>query len=158
MPQIALADCAHEIVAQAYTGSVTRHYSQGCYAAAIRIEPVDGSSYSDLDAIIKDAKRADALRVAVAATDARRASTRNEQHAPPPGTTRSRSRRSTHRAPPPSPPTMLAAGGRNRPAAAERLSASPPPTQVSETLLGAPPGTPLLGHLAPAHAAMCRSR
>ena len=57
VPQVALADCAHEIIDQAYKGSVTRHYSQACYSAAIRIEPVDGSSYSDIDAIIKDAKQ-----------------------------------------------------------------------------------------------------
>ena len=152
VPQVALADCAHEIIDQAYKGSVTRHYSQACYTAAIRIEPVDGSSYSDIDAIIKDAKRADALRVTVAATDARRASTRNEQHAPPPGSTGRVHAAATQRAPSHSPPATLAAGGRNHPAAADSLSASSPPAKASATLLAAPTATPVLEHLAPAHA------
>ena len=62
VPTTAFADCAHDIIDQAYKGQITKHYSQACYNAAIRIEPVDGSSYSDIDSIIRAAKRADALR------------------------------------------------------------------------------------------------
>ncbi len=62
VPSAAFADCGHEIIDQAYKGKITKHYSQACYNTAIRIEPVDGSSYSDIDSIIRDAKRADALR------------------------------------------------------------------------------------------------
>ncbi len=67
MPTTAFADCAHDIIDQAYKGQITKHYSQACYNAAIRIEPVDGSSYSDIDSIIRAAKRNDALRVRDAA-------------------------------------------------------------------------------------------
>ncbi len=61
IPSAAFADCAHEIIDQAYQGKITKTYSQACYNAAIKIEPVDGSSYSDIDSIIKDAKHAAAL-------------------------------------------------------------------------------------------------
>ena len=67
VPSAAFADCGHDIIDQAYKGKITKHYSQACYNTAIRIEPVDGSSYSDIDSIIRDAKRADALRARDAA-------------------------------------------------------------------------------------------
>ena len=67
VPTTAFADCAHDIIDQAYKGQITKHYSQACYNAAIRIEPVDGSSYSDIDSIIRAAKRNDALRARDAA-------------------------------------------------------------------------------------------
>ena len=158
VPQVALADCAHEIIDQAYKGSVTRHYSQACYTAAIRIEPVDGSSYSDIDAIIKDAKRADALRVTASAAGPGAPSARRRRDTRPPEVSTSRpatppaTLAATQRAPSHSPPATLAVGGRNHPAAADSLPASSPPAKASATLLAAPTATPVLEHLAPAHA------
>jgi hypothetical protein len=158
LPPVAFGDCAHEIIDQAYKGSITRHYSQDCYTAAIRIEPVDGSSYSDIDAIIKDAKRADALRIAISAARTGGANTGHVQHTRPPqtampGAAASPAARTTnHREPPPSPRTMLAEGSRDRPAAAVRHPAASPPAKVGVTPLDAPSATPVLQRLAPAHA------
>jgi len=158
VPQAALGDCAHEIIDEAYKGSITRHYSQGCYNAAIRIEPVDGSSYSDLDAIITDAKRADALRVATSAAKAESVNIRHERHARPLQTTMPRPATSPaadepkHRVLSLSPLTLLAGGGRIRPGEVVRRPAASPPTKGGVTLLDAPSATPVLERLAPAHA------
>ena len=62
VPSAALADCGHEIIDQAYKGKITKHFSQACYNQAIRIEPVDGSSYSDIDSIIRCQARRCAAR------------------------------------------------------------------------------------------------
>ena len=98
VPSAAFADCGHEIIDQAYKGKITKHYSQACYNTAIRIEPVDGSSYSDIDSIIRDAKRADALLAQGRGgrVDAVRSSheTPRTQSGSPRSSTRSRRRRS----------------------------------------------------------------
>jgi hypothetical protein len=150
VPSAAFADCSHEIIDQAYKGKITQHYTQACYNAAIRIEPVDGSSYSDIDSIIKDAKRADALR----ARDASVVSTPSGSSDSP--RTQSGNRRNSTTAVPPapvitSPGTATVGGGRThaKPAA---LSQSQTTTTPETTELGAPSATPVLDHLAPAHA------
>jgi hypothetical protein len=147
VPSAALADCSHEIIDQAYKGKITKHYSQACYNQAIKIEPVDGSSYSDIDSIIRDAKRADALRA-----DASVVST-------PTGTDNAARTQSGHRsssspATTVKPPGTAAVGGGRTPAKATSLVVTQPKTTTAadRTLLGAPSATPVLDHLAPAHA------
>ena len=147
VPSAAFADCSHEIIDQAYKGKITQHYSQACYNAAIRIEPVDGSSYSDIDSIIKDAKRADALR----ARDASVVSTPSGSSDSP--RTQSGNHRGTGALTSPgvTSPGAAVGGGRThaKPAAlSQSHTTSTPPT----TELGAPSATPVLDHLAPAHA------
>jgi hypothetical protein len=149
VPSAAFADCSHEIIDQAYKGKITKHYTQACYNAAIRIEPVDGSSYSDIDSIIKDAKRADALRVrdaSVVATPSGSSDSPRTQS----GNHRRTSALTTTPLPPP-PGTATVGGGRThaKPAA---LSQSQTTTTPETTELGAPSATPVLDHLAPAHA------
>jgi hypothetical protein len=149
VPSAAFADCSHEIIDQAYKGKITKHYTQTCYNAAISIEPVDGSSYSDIDSIIKDAKRADALRV----RDASVVSTPSGS-SDSPRTQSGNHRRTgalTRTALPPPPGTATVGGGRThaKPAA---LSQSQTTTTPETTELGAPSATPVLDHLAPAHA------
>jgi hypothetical protein len=145
VPSAAFADCSHEIIDQAYKGKITKHYTQACYNAAIRIEPVDGSSYSDIDSIIKDAKRADALRArdtSVVSTPSGSSDSPRTQSGNP------------HRAGAPvvaSPGSATVGGGRThaKPAAlSQSHTTSTPPT----TELGAPSATPVLDRLAPAHA------
>jgi hypothetical protein len=151
VPSAAFADCAHEIIDQAYHGKITRTYSQACYNAAIKIEPVDGSSYSDIDSIIKDAKRAAAL----AAQDSKVISvptTTNEsprnQYAHSVTTPTTVASTTT-----PAKATGLALGGRVDPPSSSGTSGTPgKPSAPSATLLGAPSATPVLDRLAPAHA------
>jgi hypothetical protein len=149
VPSAAFADCSHEIIDQAYKGKITKHYTQACYNAAIRIEPVDGSSYSDIDSIIKDAKRADALRV----RDASVVSTPSGSSDSPRTQSGNHRRTSALTTTPLSPPpgTATVGGGRThaKPAA---LSQSQTTTTPETTELGAPSATPVLDHLAPAHA------
>jgi hypothetical protein len=144
VPSAAFADCSHEIIDQAYKGKITKHYTQACYNAAIRIEPVDGSSYSDIDSIIKDAKRADALR----SRDASVASTPSGS-SDSPRTQSGNNHRSTSA--PRSPGNATVGGGRThaKPAA---LSQSHTTSTPATTDLGAPSATPVLDRLAPAHA------
>jgi hypothetical protein len=149
VPSAALADCSHEIIDQAYKGKITKHYSQACYNQAIKIEPVDGSSYSDIDSIIRDAKRADALRDSAASvvstpTGTGNASRTQSGHRSSPATTTSIK----------SPGTAAVGGGRT-PAKGTSLVVTRPKTTTTaadRTLLGAPSATPVLDHLAPAHA------
>jgi hypothetical protein len=148
IPSAAFADCSHEIIDQAYKGKITQHYSQACYNAAIRIEPVDGSSYSDIDSIIKDAKRADALRArdaSAVSTPSGSGDSPRTQSGSPHGTGALTSAATG------SPGTGSVGGGRThaKPAAlSQSHTTSTPPT----TELGAPSATPVLDHLAPAHA------
>jgi hypothetical protein len=147
VPSAAFADCSHEIIDQAYKGKITQHYSQACYNAAIRIEPVDGSSYSDIDSIIKDAKRADALRV----RDASVVSTPSGSSDSP--RTQSGNRRSTSALTSPvAPPGSATVGGGRTHAKPAALSQSHTTSTPPTTELGAPSATPVLDHLAPAHA------
>jgi hypothetical protein len=154
VPSAAFADCAHQIIDQAYQGKITGTYSQACYNAAIKIEPVDGSSYSDIDSIIKDAKRAAALAaqdskvVSVPTTTGE--SPRNQYaHSPTSATTVSTSVTTTGG----TKPTALALGGRvDPPSSSGTGSATATPSAPSATLLGAPSATPVLDRLAPAHA------
>jgi hypothetical protein len=149
VPSAALADCSHEIIDQAYKGKITKHYTQACYNQAIKIEPVDGSSYSDIDSIIRDAKRADALRDSAASvvstpTGTGNASRTQSGHRSSPATTTSIK----------SPGTAAVGGGRT-PAKGTSLVVTRPKTTTTaadRTLLGAPSATPVLDHLAPAHA------
>ena len=151
VPSAALADCSHEIIDQAYKGKITKHYSQACYNAAIRIEPVDGSSYSDIDSIIRDAKRRDAL----AARDSAAVSTPSDSSTAPrtqAGNSRSGAKTSSRPVTATPPGTAEVGGGRTY-AKPSGLSATQPATTTPETtLLGAPSATPVLDHLAPAHA------
>jgi hypothetical protein len=149
VPSAALADCSHEIIDQAYKGKITKHYSQACYNQAIKIEPVDGSSYSDIDSIIRDAKRADALRDRDSSVVSTPTGNGNA-----PRTQSGNSRAST-----PAPTTVKApgtaeVGGGRTPAKATSLVVKRPTktTAADKTLLGAPSATPVLDHLAPAHA------
>jgi hypothetical protein len=151
VPSAALADCSHEIIDQAYKGKITKHYTQACYNQAIKIEPVDGSSYSDIDSIIRDAKRADALRDRDAAIASTPTGSGN-----PPRTQSGNSRASTST---PTPATIKApgtdeVGGGRTPANPTSLVVTQPTTTkaADRTLLGAPSATPVLDHLAPAHA------
>jgi hypothetical protein len=142
VPSAAFADCSHEIIDQAYKGKITQHYSQACYNAAIRIEPVDGSSYSDIDSIIRDAKRADALRVRDAAVVSTPTGNGNA-----PRTQSGNSRASTTS---PTPSDTAAVGGGRTPAKPSALASTQPKPET--TRLGAPSATPVLDRLAPAHA------
>jgi hypothetical protein len=147
IPSAAFADCSHEIIDQAYKGKITKHYSQACYNAAIRIEPVDGSSYSDIDSIIKDAKRADALR----ARDASVVSTPSGSGDTP--RTQSGNKRNPNAvATAVSSPGTAAVGGGRTHAKPAALSQSQTTSTPATTDLGAPSATPVLDHLAPAHA------
>jgi hypothetical protein len=154
VPSAAFADCSHEIIDQAYKGKITKHYSQACYSAAIRIEPVDGSSYSDIDSIIRDAKRADALRDRDAAVVSTPTGNGNA-----PRTQSGNSRASTATTPAPAvtpqpavtpPPGTAAVGGGRTPAQPSALASTQPEPETTE--LGAPSATPVLDRLAPAHA------
>jgi hypothetical protein len=147
VPSAAFADCSHEIIDQAYKGKITQHYSQACYSAAIRIEPVDGSSYSDIDSIIRDAKRADALRdrdAAVVSTPT------GNGNAPRTQSGNSRASTATSSAPAVKPPGTAAVGGGRTPAQPSALVSTQPKPETTE--LGAPSATPVLDRLAPAHA------
>lgn len=148
VPSAAFADCSHEIIDQAYKGKITKHYTQACYNAAIRIEPVDGSSYSDIDAIIKAAKRDDALR----ARDSSVVSTPSGSGTSP--RTQSghggRALTATSRSTPPG--TAAVGGGRTHAKAAALSQSHTTATAPAPTELGAPSATPVLDHLAPAHA------
>jgi hypothetical protein len=144
VPSAAFADCSHEIIDQAYKGKITKHYSQACYSAAIRIEPVDGSSYSDIDSIIRDAKRADALRERDSAVVSTPTGTGNN-----PRTPQGNSRASS--TPVATTGTGDVGGGRT-PASGMGLALTQPVAQPETTQLGAPSATPVLDHLAPAHA------
>jgi hypothetical protein len=144
VPSAAFADCSHEIIDQAYKGKITKHYSQACYSAAIRIEPVDGSSYSDIDSIIRDAKRADALRDRDAAVVSTPTGNGNA-----PRTQSGNSRASTS-APAVTPPGTADVGGGRTPAQPSALVSTQPKPEPTE--LGAPSATPVLDRLAPAHA------
>jgi hypothetical protein len=151
VPSAALADCSHEIIDQAYKGKITKHFTQACYNQAIRIEPVDGSSYSDIDSIIRDAKRADALLE----RDASAVSTPSDSsNAKRDLLGNSRATKSTTRATTVKPPGTAAVGGGRTPAKPAALAVTQPATTATTptTLLGAPSATPVLDHLAPAHA------
>jgi hypothetical protein len=145
-PSSAFADCGHDIIDQAYKGKITKHYSQACYNTAIRIEPVDGSSYSDIDSIIRAAKRADALRERDAAVASQPVTSSDsprtpQSHKPPVATTE------------PAPPgTALVGGGRDYSSNVVPASGGGTTNGEETTLLGAPSATPVLDHLAPAHA------
>jgi hypothetical protein len=148
VPSSALADCSHDIIDQAYKGSITKHYSQACYNAAIRIEPVDGSSYSDIDSIIKSAKRADALRdeaspAALTSSNKPRSPQAHAQTGPA----------ITSKPESPS-PSALVGGGRDQTSnTGTNTTKNTGTTSTPDvTLLGAPSATPVLDHLAPAHA------
>jgi hypothetical protein len=148
VPSAAFADCAHDIIDQAYKGKITKHYSQVCYNAAIKIEPVDGSSYSDIDSIIKAAKHVDALSArdsqAVStpsgSSNAVRSLNANSQTAPPAST------------PTTAHSTISVGGGRVPPASASKPAQTTTPAAPGATSLGAPSATPVLDRLAPAHA------
>jgi hypothetical protein len=156
IPSAAFADCAHDIIDQAYKGTITKTYSQACYNAAIKIEPVDGSSYSDIDSIIRNAKHLAAL----ATTDSKVVSVptttneiaRNLNAHPQTSATTTASVSTTT----PSEPSGLAGGGRVDPpsgSSATGKTATPStPSAPSPTLLGEPSATPVLDRLAPAHA------
>jgi hypothetical protein len=147
VPSAAFADCSHEIIDQAYKGKITKHYSQACYSAAIRIEPVDGSSYSDIDSIIRDAKRADALRdrdAAVVSTPT------GNGNAPRTQSGNSRASTATSSSPAVTPPGTADVGGGRTPAQPSALASTQPKPETTE--LGAPSATPVLDRLAPAHA------
>jgi cobalamin biosynthesis Mg chelatase CobN len=158
VPSAAFADCAHDIIDQAYKGKVTGTFSQACYNAAIKIEPVDGSSYSDLDSIIKDAKHVAALK----AQDSKVVSTPTSTNE----TARTQlNQQSTTTAPAATTTattqTTAVGGGRVPPATTSTTSTTPvkpastartTPVAPAATLLGAPSATPVLDRLAPAHA------
>jgi hypothetical protein len=155
VPSAAFADCAHEIIDQAYQGKITKTYSQACYNAAIKIEPVDGSSYSDIDSIIRDAKHVAALAArdsAVSSTPTVSKNTPRRQSA--------HSQPSTTAATPPvttkpASPTALVGGGRVDPKTSTSgggAGSTTTPSKPVATLLGAPSATPVLDRLAPAHA------
>jgi hypothetical protein len=154
LPSAAFADCAHEIIDQAYQGKITKTYSQACYNAAIKIEPVDGSSYSDIDSIIRDAKHVAALASrdsAVSSTPTISKNTPRKQSA--------HSQASTTTTPPvttkPASPTALVGGGRVNPKTStggQVVTTTKQPSKPVATLLGAPSATPVLDRLAPAHA------
>jgi hypothetical protein len=152
VPSAAFADCGHDIIDQAYKGKITKHYSQACYNTAIRIEPVDGSSYSDIDSIIRDAKRADALRArdaAVVSTPVGNSDTPRTQSGNHSGSGGANSTPvvSTAR------DTGTVGGGRTHTAAPAALANTQTTSTSPETTeLGAPSATPVLDHLAPAHA------
>lgn len=151
VPSAAFADCSHEIIDQAYKGEITKHYTQACYSAAIKIEPVDGSSYSDIDAIIRDAKRADALRDRDAAVASTPTGTGNDARTPQSG---NGSKVATSPSTPvtTAPVTTGDVGGGRIPAKPAALAVTQPAADPQVTLLGAPSATPVLDHLAPAHA------
>jgi hypothetical protein len=150
VPSAAFADCSHEIIDQAYKGKITKHYSQACYSAAIRIEPVDGSSYSDIDTIIRDAKRQDALRERDQAVASTPTGTENTPRTPQ-GNSQTSSTPVT-----PAPATTVAdtgeVGGGRTPASGMGLVSTQPAATPETTELGAPSATPVLDRLAPAHA------
>jgi hypothetical protein len=152
VPSAAFADCAHEIIDQAYHGKITKTYSQACYNAAIKIEPVDGSSYSDIDSIIKNAKRAAALSAqdskVVSVPTTTNESPRNQYaHSTPTTVATAVTTTTAAKA------TGLALGGRVDPPSSSGTSGAPAkPSAPSATLLGAPSATPVLDRLAPAHA------
>ena len=152
VPTTAFADCAHDIIDQAYKGHITKHYTQACYSAAIRIEPVDGSSYSDIDSIIRRAKSDDALRD----RDASVASTPVTSKDTPRTPQAHQQTTKTTIAKPPPPGTALVGGGRdyggNVPAGTANSGSGTKTTPGDVTLLGAPSATPVLDRLAPAHA------
>jgi hypothetical protein len=152
VPSAAFADCGHDIIDQAYKGKITKHYSQACYNTAIRIEPVDGSSYSDIDSIIRDAKRADALRardtaaVSTPAGNSDRPRTQSGNHSGSAGAGPSPVVRTASG-------TGTVGGGRTHSSAPAALSNTQTTgTSPDTTELGAPSATPVLDHLAPAHA------
>jgi hypothetical protein len=153
VPSAAFADCAHEIIDQAYQGKITKTYSQACYIAAIKIEPVDGSSYSDIDSIIRDAKHVAALAArdsGVSSTPTVSKDTPRKQSA--------HSQAATVTAPAvtrkPASPTALVGGGRVNPktSTSGQVVTTKTPSKPEATLLGAPSATPVLDRLAPAHA------
>jgi cytoskeletal protein RodZ len=160
VPSAAFADCAHDIIDQAYKGKITKTYSQACYNAAIRIEPVDGSSYSDIDSIIKQAKHSAAL--AALAADSKATTTPTTSHDTPrtqvaqPRVTTTAPPATTTRATVPK-ATAAVGGGRVTPASHGSEPVAPTPTVATapaapSALLGAPSATPVLDRLAPAHA------
>ncbi len=153
VPTSAFADCAHDIIDQAYKGRITKHYTQACYNAAIRIEPVDGSSYSDIDSIIKAAKRNDALRERDASVVSQPVTSKDTPRTP------QAHQQTTTATKPITPGTASVGGGRdysgNVSATTSTSSTSGTGTTSSSgkvTLLGAPSATPVLDRLAPAHA------
>jgi hypothetical protein len=151
VPTTAFADCAHDIIDQAYKGQITKHYSQACYNAAIRIEPVDGSSYSDIDSIIRAAKRNDALRVRDAAVASQPVTSKDT-----PRTPQAHQQPTTAVTAAPPPGTALVGGGRdyagNVSTSSGGTSSGTKADTGTVTLLGAPSATPVLDRLAPAHA------
>jgi hypothetical protein len=153
VPSAAFADCGHEIIDQAYKGKITKHYSQACYNTAIRIEPVDGSSYSDIDSIIRDAKRADALRTrdaSVVSTPSASSDAPRTQLGNHSGSTAVVKVPVTSTAP----DTASVGGGRThaKPAALSGTHTTKTTQAAETTKLGAPSATPVLDRLAPAHA------
>jgi hypothetical protein len=153
VPTTAFADCAHDIIDQAYKGRITKHYTQACYNAAIRIEPVDGSSYSDIDSIIRAAKRNDALRTRDASVASQPVTSKDT-----PRTPQAHQQTTTTAATKPPPPgTALVGGGRDysgnvSASSGDTGGSAAQPTSTKVTLLGAPSATPVLDRLAPAHA------
>jgi hypothetical protein len=152
VPTSAFADCAHEIIDQAYKGRITKHYTQTCYNAAIRIEPVDGSSYSDIDSIIKSAKRADALRDRDASVVSQPSTSSTA-----PRTPQAHQQTTTAKVTKPAPPGTESVGGGRDYSGNVALNSKPSgggtaTTPSNVTLLGAPSATPVLDRLAPAHA------
>ena len=152
VPTTAFADCAHDIIDQAYKGRITSHYSQACYNAAIRIEPVDGSSYSDIDSIIRAAKRNDALRVRDAAVVSQPVTSKDT-----PRTPQAHQQTTTPATKPPPPGTATVGGGRDysgnvSTSTGGTSGSTATPDSGNVTLLGAPSATPVLDRLAPAHA------
>jgi hypothetical protein len=159
VPSAAFADCAHDIIDQAFSkGKITGTYSQACYNSAIKIEPVDGSSYSDIDSIIKEAKHIAALKALDSKVTSTPTSTNESVR------TQLNQQATTTAAPPkttvtttPVAPTTVAGGGRVS-ATTTTQPVKPVPTAAttpvapSATLLGAPSATPVLDRLAPAHA------
>jgi hypothetical protein len=154
IPSVAFGDCAHEIIDQAYQGKITKTYSQACYNAAIKIEPVDGSSYSDIDSIIRNAKHVAALTArdsAVSSTPTVSKNTPRGQYAHP-QTTATTTSVVSHK---PAKPSALVGGGRVNPPSSKGGSSGPTgakPSAPAATLLGEPSATPVLDRLAPAHA------
>jgi hypothetical protein len=150
VPTSAFADCAHDIIDQAYKGRITKHYTQACYNAAIRIEPVDGSSYSDIDSIIRRAKSADALRDRDASVVSQPATSGNTPRIPQ---AHEQTTKTTTSKPAP-PGSALVGGGRDYAGnvASGGTNSGTTTTPGNVTLLGAPSATPVLDRLAPAHA------
>jgi hypothetical protein len=152
VPTTAFADCAHDIIDQAYKGQITKHYTQACYNAAIRIEPVDGSSYSDIDSIIRAAKRNDALRTRDASVASQPVTSKDT-----PRTPQAHQQTTTAATTPPPPGTALVGGGRDysgnvSTSSGDTSGSAAQPDSGKVTLLGAPSATPVLDRLAPAHA------